>query len=288
MKRSARLSSAVAAIGLSVSLAGPSAGGVVEYEGWLYGDEADEALEQAEKYDVPVVIIKQFRDTSCPKCIGAGRTMVSAKANKEMVRIVYYVGEGAAELNSAKTKALYNKVWPQVVDPSNIAPDMYYTTTDGKALGFVPYEEPHSARDEGKAVLQIGEWRSSVPAEVAKADRDAERGRYKQAMEKIDELIEQDAKVSHLIQQQIGQAEADAKMPDKPVSSFFPDLRGEKHAEYLAMAQAELDAARQLVADDKLKEARRALLPLSRGPEDFETTAAAKELLDEVTEKLRG
>ena len=285
MKRLSCLPVLTAVLGLSWM--GAASAEVVEYEGWLYGEKADEALEQAEKYGVPVVMIKQFRETSCPKCIGAGRTMASAKPNKEMVRIIYYVGEKGAALNSEKTKALFNKVRKQVVDPSNWAPDMYYMNTDGEALGFVPYEEPHSAREESKAVLQINEWIDSVPVELSKADKDAERGRYKQAMDKVDVLMDQDAKISHLIQQQIGKAKADAKMPDQPVSAFFPEMRKEKHAEYLAMAKAELDAARQLVEDEKLRDARRILLPLSRGPEDFSTTDAAKQLLAEVQEKLR-
>lgn len=264
-----------------------SADDAVEYDGWLYGEKADEALDYAEKYDVPIVIIKQFRETSCPLCLGAGRSMVSAKSNKEMVRIIYYVGAKGAALNSERTKALFNKVRKQVTDPSNQAPDMYYMTADGQALAFVPYEEPHSAREEGKTVLQICEWIESVPVEASKADQDAERGKYKQAMEKIDKIMEQDAKISHLIQVQVGNAKKEDKMPDKPVTQFYPDLRQEKHAEYLAMAQAELDAARQLVADEELREARRILLPLSRGPEDFSTTAKAQQLLDEVQEKMR-
>ncbi len=287
MKRTSALLSAFAAIGLSLTSAGTALAEVVEYEGWLHGEQADEALEQAQKYNVPVVIIKQFRETTCPLCLGSGRTMASAKPTKEMVRIIYYVGENSAGLNSEKTQALFNKVQRQVVDPSNWAPDLYFTTADGQALGFAPYEEPQEATEEGKTILQVREWIDSVPAETAKADREAERGRYVQAMEKIDEIMEQDAKISHLIQVQIGKAKKEDKMPATPVTPFFAELRDKKISEYQAMAQVELDAARQLVNDDKLAEARKALLPLSKGPEAFTTTADAKKLLDEVTQKLR-
>lgn len=259
---------------------------VVEYDGWLYGEEADEAIEKAQKYEVPVVIMAAQRNTNCPKCIGAGRVMSVAPAHKKMVRVMYYVDKG--DLNSAKTTELFRKVAGQVKNPSGWHPDTYYTTADGQAMGFVPYEEAAEAREEGSAVLQINEWATGVPGELAKADRSAERGRYADAMEKIDELVEQDAKISHLIQIHVGKAEKTAEQPETPVSRMFPAMRETKLKEYEAMAQAELDAARKMVADEKLREARRSLTQLARGPEDFATTEPAKKLLEEVDEKLRG
>ncbi|MFN3165524.1 MAG: hypothetical protein ACE37H_00505 [Phycisphaeraceae bacterium] len=264
------------------------AGDEIEYDGWLYGEDADKALEKAEQYDLPIALMRQWRSTSCPKCKGAGNVMAAAKPHKQMVRVILYVGEGADQVNSEKVKALFRKINGKVADPSGWIADTYYTKADGTVLGFVPYEDAAGVRDEAGKVLQITEWAGAVPGEVAKADRYAERGRYAQAMEAIHEIVEQDAKVSHLIQVLVGKASEDDAMPKTPVSAFFGELREKKHAEYLAMAKLELDAAKQLIADDKLREAKRALLPLSRGPEDFETTDQAKKLIDEVDEKLRG
>lgn len=289
MNVSSLLLTVLLALTVSLGTSAPaSADQVVEYKDWVYGEKADEALDYAEKYDMPLVIVKTFRKTSCPLCIGAGRTMVGAKAHKDMVRIVYYVGEGGGELNSERVKALFRKVSKQVKDPSSYAPDTYYTTFDGQALGFVPYEHPNQTREQGKTVLQIREWVNSVPVGVGKADKLAERGRYALALKEIDQIIKRDAQVSHLIQIQVGKADKDTKMPDRPVTSFFPELREQKHAEYVEIAKVELEAARKLIVEEKLREAQRALKTLSRGPEDFETTDQAKQLLEEVEAKLRG
>jgi tetratricopeptide (TPR) repeat protein len=289
MKRFSKTLVVLAAAALALgTVQSATAGDEIEYDGWLYGEAADKAIEKAEQYDLPIALMRQWRKTSCPKCKGAGNVMAAARPHKQMVRVILYVGEGADQVNSEKTKALFRKISGKVADPSGWIADTYYTKADGTVLGFVPYEEAHEARDEGGKVLQITEWAGSVPGDIAKADRYAERGRYEQAMEEIDEIVEQDAKVSHLIQVLVGKATEEDGMPDTPVSAFFGDLREKKHAEYLAMAKLELDAAKQLIANDELREARRALLGLSRGPEDFETTAQAKKLLDEVEAKLRG
>lgn len=287
MKRFSQKLFAITALGLSSVGFTPASAGVVEYEGWLHGEKADEALDYAEENDIPVVLIKMFRETDCPLCRSAGNSMAAAKPNKQMIRIVMYVGKGSEGLNTERVTSLYRKVSKQVKDPSNWAPDMYYTTVDGRALGFVPYEEANESRSEGGTVLQISEWVSSVPGDVAKADKYAERGRYDQAIEQIDKILEEDAKISHLIQTLVGMAEKDSKMPETPVSRFFPDLRAEKVKAYEALAQKELEAARKLVAEEKLREAQRALKSLARGPEAFSTTEAAKRLLDEVETKLR-
>lgn len=288
MKRYPKMLSLLAALTLGAGIVHTATAGEIEYDGYLYGEKADEAIEKAQKYDLPIVLIRQWRDTDCPKCKGAGSVMAAAKPHKQMVRVILYVGEGSEALNSEKTKELFRKVHGQVTDPSGWIADTYYTTADGQALGFVPYEDAHEASDEAGKVLQITEWKGAVPASVAKADSYAERGKYKQAMDAIDEIIGQDAKVSHLIQVMVGKATEADKMPDKPVSSFFPELREQKKTEYLAMAKVEFDAAKQMVADEKLREARRTLQNLSRGPEDFETTGQAAKLLEEVEEKLRG
>lgn len=275
-------------IALALFLITPlSSARTLEYEGWLFGEQADEALAYAEEHDIPVVIVKTFRTTSCPKCVGATQSMVSAKANRELIRIMYFVGDGSKGLNTEKTTQLYRKVAGQVKDPSNLAPDMYYSTAEGTALGFVPYEKANDSRAEAGKILQIAEWLSSVPVEVSKADRQAERGRYQKAVEDIGRIIERAAKLSHMIQVQVGMADADAKMPEQPVTDFFPGLLETKTGEYNAMAEKALDKARALVEAGKLTEARRALLPLTRGPESFKTTAAAKQLLDQVVEQMR-
>lgn len=283
-----QLSTPLKALALSMGLVGMSASAtVVEYEGWLHGEEADKAIELAAEQDLPIALMRQWRETDCPKCKGAGSVMASAKPNRQMVRVILYVGEGADQLNSEKTKALFRKVAGQVKDPSGWIADTFYTQADGTILGFVPYEDANQASEEGKKVLQIAEWKSSVPNDIAKADKLAERGRYEQALAAIDQVISQDAQISHMIQVMVGKAEEDSKQPDKPVSSFFPELREQKVKAYKALAQAELDAARQLVSDEKLREAQRALRDLARGPQDFETTAAAQKLLEEVELKLR-
>jgi len=258
----------------------------IEPNGWLYGDEAEAALEKAEKYDVPVAIMHTFRETTCPKCVGAAQVLSTPSTHKKMVRVLVYVG-GDSDLNSPRAMALFKKIRGDVNRTSNYIPDLYYTTADGQALGYVDYEDAADARAESSTVLKIAQWIDSAKKDIARADRDAERGRYTRAIDAISTIVQQEAKVSHLRQIQLGKVDKDAAMPEQPVSVFFPGLLDEKRAAYLKLAKAELDKARKLVEAGELRDAQRAARTLMRGPDDFETTAQAKALYEEIIDKLR-
>lgn len=276
------------AFGLAFVFALPAAAATtIEHAGWLYGEEADKAIELAQEHNVPVAILYTFRETTCPKCVGAARQMASAKSTKKMVRIMHYYGKGSDELNSSKAAELFKATRGQAKDKSNIIPDLYFVMPDGRALGMVPYEEAASAESEAKAVSQIGAWLKDVPEELEKADRNAEKGRFEAALKAIDKIIEQDAKVSHIIQVQLGQVEEDEEKPETPASLFFPNLKQEKASEYKALAMEKIAEAEKLIEKEELRDARRLLRTLLRAPDDFEAKAKAEALMEKVTELLK-
>lgn len=260
-----------------------AAGTVIESEDWLVGDEAAQALEMARERGLPVVLMMTARETTCPLCVNASVDIISARPHKDMVRIMYYTD--AAGLNSTEVNAFAQQAGRNIGVMRSFS--AYYLTAEGQPLGFVPYGETTSAREEGGTVLQIHEWISSVPRAVERADAQAERGRYAEAVRAIETVASRDAQVSHMIQQLLGKAEEDAEMPETPVSPAFPGLLEEKLAEYEALAEAELDAAQALIDAKELRDAQRALRTLARGPEAFATTDRAKQLLEEVEELLR-
>lgn len=204
-----------------------------------------------------------------------------------MVRVMFYRDE--RERNGDAFNGMISAIRSQVGGDQQYAPDIYFLTPDRRVLSFVEYKDysEEAVADEGTKALQIMQWYDGAQRAIERADRSAQRGRYTDALREIDDLLEEDARVSHLIEQLVGKADPDAPLPDVPVSTMFDGLRDTKLAEYEALAQTELDAARSLVAEEKLREAQRILRGLSRGPDSFATTAAAQALLEEVVQKLR-
>lgn len=274
------------ALGLAFAMSLSATAGTIEHDGWLFGEEADEAIKKAKEYNVPVAIMRTYRETTCPKCIGAARQMAASKSTKKMVRVMVYVG-GSPDLQSKEASALIKKAYGQTKDPSGWIPDLYFVMPDGRALGFVPYEDSAKAESESKAVLQMAAWLKGIDKTLEKADRDAEKGRFEAALKDIDEIMEQDAKINHMIRIQLGVIDKKEKMPETPVSLFFPTLKDEKVAEYKAMALEKIADAKKLIAKDELRDAQRLLRTLSRLPEGFEAKAQAQTLMEEVVEKLK-
>lgn len=202
-----------------------------------------------------------------------------------MARVVVYTDNSR---NGAGMQQLVNRLRGSANEASNMIPKMFYLAPDGTPLAYVDYEEKADATPEGEKVAQIFQWVSGVERDLERADRMAQRGRYTEAMESVDEIASQDAQVSHLIQQMLGHAAEGDAMPDTPVSPMFDGLGEAKHAEYEALAQAQLDEARALADQEDYRSAQRILRNLVRGPEDFATTEPAKALLEEVQEKMRG
>ncbi|MEM9347038.1 MAG: hypothetical protein AAGB26_10520 [Planctomycetota bacterium] len=277
----------ILALGLCVGSTLPAGAATIEHKGWLYGEEADKALEIAQERNLPVAILRTYRETSCPKCVGAARQMASSKSTKKMVRVMHYVGNVGESYKSEAVSKLNLKAYGQTHDPSNWIPDLYFVMPDGRVLGFVPYEDSAKTETEAKAVVQMAAWLNSIDEALEDADEDAEKGRFSAALKAIDEVHQQDAKINHLIRIQVGAIDKKEKMPETPVSLFFPGLKDEKLAEYKALALEKVAEARKLIDDDKLRDAQRLLRTLSRTPEGFEAKAQAEQLLEEVAEKLK-
>ena len=274
------------ALGLAFAMSLSVDAGTIEHDGWLSGAEADEAIEKAIEYNVPIAVMRTYRDTDCPKCMGAARQMASSKSTKNMVRVMAYVN-GDSSLKSAAASKLVNKAYGQTKDKSSWIPDLYFVMPDGRVLGFVPYEDSASTESEAKAVLQMAAWIKGIDKEIEKADRNAEKGRFETAIKDIDKLMEQDAKINHMIRIQVGLVDKKEKMPETPVSLFFPTLKDEKVAEYKTMAMEKIAEAKKMIEKDELREAQRLLRTLSRLPEGFEAKAQAQTLMEEVVEKLK-
>jgi hypothetical protein len=274
------------ALGLAFAMSLSAGAGTIEHDGWLFGEEADEAIELAKEHNVPVAVMRTYRTTSCPKCMGAARQMAASKSTKKMVRVMAYVN-GDAKLKSAATSKLLNKAYGQTKDPSNWVPDLYFVMPDGRVLGFVPYEDSAKTESEAKAVTQMAAWIKGIDKALEKADRDVEKGRYASALKDIDELMEQDAKINHMIRIQVGVIDKKEKMPETPVSLFFPNLKDEKVAEYQAVAMEQIGQARKLIEKEELRDAQRLLRTLSRTPEGWEAKAKAETMMQEVVELLK-
>lgn len=274
------------ALGLAVVLAQPTTAGTIQHAGWLYGEEADKAIERAQEHNVPVAVMRTYRETSCPKCMGAARRMAASKSTKKMVRVMVYIN-GSDDMNSEAASRLVNKGFGQTKDPSGWIPDLYFMMPDGRAIGFVPYEDSADTEAEAKAVAQIAEWLKDVAKTLEKADKDADKGRFDSALKAIDKIMEQDAQISHLVQRQLGVIDEKAEQPESPANPFFAGLKEEKLAEYKALAMEKIAEAEKFIEKEELRDAQRLLRVLARTPEDFEAHAAAQKLMDEVTEKLK-
>lgn len=211
--------------------------------------------------------------------------MARVRATEDMVRIVIYSDDDSR--NGEGMTQLAQRLSRSVGGASGYIPRMFYLAPDGTPMAYVDYQQKEEAAPEGDKVLQVMQWASGVERQVARADRMAERGRYAEAMREIDEIADQDSQVSHLIQVMLGHAEEGDDAPETPVAPMFAGLRDEKKAAYEALAEAELAAAREMVAAEDYRGAQRALRGLMRGPDEFATTAQAKALYEEVVEKLR-
>ncbi|MFK7790428.1 MAG: hypothetical protein AB8C95_13160 [Phycisphaeraceae bacterium] len=273
-------------LGLAFAISLPTAAGTIEHDGWLSGEEADKAIELAIEHNVPIAVMRTYRTTTCPKCIGAARQMAASKSTKKMVRVMLYVN-GDESLKSDAASKLMRKAHGQVKDPSGWIPDLYFLMPDGRALGFVPYEDSAKTESEAKAVSQMAAWIKGVDKTLAKADKDADKGRFESALKAVDEIIDQDAKINHLIRIQVGAIDKKEKMPETPVSLIFPGLKDTKVAEYKALAMSKIDEAKKLIEKEELRDAQRMLKTLSRIPDDFEAKAKAAELMEEVVELLK-
>ena len=211
--------------------------------------------------------------------------MARVRATRNMVRVLVY--NDARERNTGVLDSLVSTVTRDVTVVSNSVPRLFFLTPDQDVIGYVDYEQVAEASDEGNKVAQIMQWANAVPRQVSRADAMAARGRYAQAMDEIDEVVDQDRQISHLTQVLVGKASEDDDIPETPVRPMFESLRDEKKAEYEALAQEKLDAAQRMVEREELREAQRALRTLISGPEDFSTTAPAQALYEEVIAKLR-
>jgi hypothetical protein len=274
------------AMGLSLMLALPTAAGTIEHDGWLYGEEADKAIELAIEHNVPVAVMRTYRETTCPKCMGAARQMAASKSTKKMVRVMVYVN-GSDDLKTTSGAKLVNKAYGQTKDPSGWIPDLYFMMPDGRALGFVPYEDSASTEAEAKAVVQMAAWINGVEETLAKADQDIEKGRFSSALKDLEKIEEQDAKINHMIRIQLGVIDKKEEMPETPASLFFPGLKDKKVAEYKVKTLEMVAEARKMMEKDELREAQRLLLKLSRLPDDFEAKAKSEALMEEVIEKIK-
>jgi len=212
--------------------------------------------------------------------------MARVRATEDMVRILIYNSDDSRNAEGVQHWA--RMLSHEVGGASNYIPRMYYLAPDKTPLAYVDYEQKQEATPEGEKVAQIFQWVAGVERDLERADRMAERGRFTEAMREVDEIVEQDAKVSHLIQQMLGHAEEGDAMPDTPASPMFEGLLEEKRSEFEAIAQAQLDEARALAEQEEYRNAQRVLRNLVRGPEDFATTEPAKALLEEIQEKMRG
>lgn len=285
MKKQIHLLSLIA-FGLVFAMSLPAHAGTIEHDGWLSGEAAEEAIELAKEHNVPIAIMRTYRETTCPKCMGAARQMAASKSTKKMVRVMAYVNGDASHKSEAVNKLLGNS-YGQIKDKSNWIPDLYFVMPEGQVIGFVPYEDSAKTESEAKAVLQMATWIKGIDKTVEKADRNAEKGRFDSALKDIDEIMEQDAKINHMIRIQLGLIDKKEKMPETPVSLFFPNLKDEKVAEYKAMAMDKIADAKKLIEDDELRDAQRLLRTLSRLPEGFEAKTEAQALMEEVVEKLK-
>ena len=278
----------VLSLTLILAAASPaSASTVIEDGSWPFGEKAVEVLELAQEKGRPIVLLMSARKTSCPKCISGSQATIRAKQHKSMARIIYYFGNAKQPenpLNEPEVRELAQHVYSETGD---FALSMTaYFTPDRRLIGYVPYSQRQDVATEAKTVMQIHNWMLDVAKETEKADALAERGRYKSALAKLENVNEQDAKISHLTQQLIGKAKEDDEMPDEPVSPFFADLYDTKLAEYKANAAGILAEVQALFDDEAFKDAQRAIRTIKQTPESFGVADQVKQLSDKIDNAL--
>ncbi|MEM9347322.1 MAG: hypothetical protein AAGB26_11970 [Planctomycetota bacterium] len=261
----------------------------IQQDGWLFGDEADEALLKAKKYDAPIALAVIRRiEVNCKACAKRFKLAASAPAHKKMVRVVYYTGEGSKDLNSPGVTQLY-QIASKTISHDKYGPDTYYLNADGMLLGYADHKVLLSAygnkyvSSRALNAMKIHDWSSKAIKTIASADELAQRGQFAKALSQIEKISKEDEQAGQII----GLMTRSIKEEQENVTTtksypLFTGLDEQKLKEYDALASAELDDIKTLIENNEQNKAKRALAKLIRLPENFTVTEEAKQLYEQM------
>ncbi len=270
----------LALVAICMMAAAAHARELVPPAGWGTGEDLDQAIEYAQKKGLPIVFVHTFKETDCPKCIGATTRFTSERGFQNMVALMVYESESSPK---------FRQVEQQVKDHGTYLPRLYITDPELNLIAFVKYED--SARGSTAAAAMANEfmaWRSNVPKRVDRADAQAaRRAAYSKSLEQIEKIAAEDRAVSAKLDQILRgvepakKADADAEAPAAK-GRFFPNIVEEARQRYEQMAAERLAEARTAIEQEDYVAARRVLTPMVRDGADLPQIAEAANLLKQV------
>ena len=269
------------------------AGTEIEDKNWARVGDMEEAVKYAEKAGKPLVIVYTQKESTCPTCIGDSMYVLKSNKLNGMVRVLVYTGENNATLNKARGQ----------VSKKGSIPCVYFLDPQQRVLGFVSANDMKDLKEVAAAATEIVNWEVSAARNIEAADKLAERGQFRRAASMIAKIVQQDLQAQAAVKkmtvdpQRLKKQQEEAKRQQSaqgeqveaktPETKFFPNLVEEKAKTYKELGEKRLADARKQIEDGDFNKAMATLRPMVPGPEDFEPSDQASEMLQEVREKIR-
>ena len=243
--------------------------------GWVSGEQTDEAVNQAKRMKMPIVFLYAFNKSSCPKHRSRLRLYLRDKSLRGMARVVVWCED--------PRPGPFDKVIGQVGQDGRIVPRMYIADPQLRILGFIRNDVTGTELGRTASLARDNvAWQASAVKAFRKSRKLMAAGKFRAAFKIYRKVEKQDKAFSVLIARTWGEhlPVEDAKLV------FFPELK-DAVEEVTRRAQARLDKATELYENEKYAEARKLLEPMVKDQADIAPVRAAAELLEKIKEALR-
>jgi len=280
-----------------MGLVGPSlAGEIRPPKDWITAERFNEAVELAAKRNVGMAIVVSARSYSCPRHSGDMNSLLRASSLKGLLRVLLYRDEAQKPL-----RAMHLLRHPR----RPIISGLYLLDPHMRLLAYM-----HSARHKqfpemAALAKSVVAWQGQAASKLQGAERLAERGFYKRALKTVQQVADEDSKVTAKVletaesvdsvivvqtgdqgptsSETSGEETQDDEEAEEPVEGkFFPDCVETYRQKFEAMARECLANAEKCYQNKNYHRARELLAAMVRDGSDLETIQDAKALLDKV------
>ena len=166
-------------------------------------------------------------------------------------------------------------------------PQLFLLDPQGRVTGFVNAGEEDEVKTEAAAVHELVSWQKKSNKAIAKADKDAALGKFKNALLALAKIEKEDAAASAGVERLLKGADAApaSKADAKAEGKYFPKLVAEKREAYEKLAAERLEQAKAKLEKKDTVGARKLLSAMVADGSDLEPVKEATELLASVSGK---
>lgn len=249
MKRSTMLTVSLLAL-LAVGLA--SAWAKSPKDEWSPADKLGEGLTAAAAKDVPLAVLYQFRDTSCPIHNSRVSTYETLQELGGMLKVRTYSETPPADLAKVNPTT-YGRILPVV----------FLADGEGHAIGYIAEETPlMEARETAKQAAAVMTWKRTTRAALAAVEKQIENKQLIPARKQVDLIARQDLAATVAIKASLDKANKLSKdrfegKKVKPAEAAKPAKTDEPaltEGVFFAPKTAELGAKLDALLTEKLAE----------------------------------